>query len=39
MKKFLAAALTAIATIIGTVATSACAWVIFDEPEMSDTLE
>lgn len=39
MKKVLAAALTAIATVIGTVATSACAWVIFDEPEMPDSLE
>lgn len=39
MKKVLATALTAIATIIGTVATSACVMVIFDEPEMPDTLE
>lgn len=39
MKKVLAAALTAIATVIGTVATSACIIVIFDEPEMPDTLE
>lgn len=38
MKKFLAAALTAIATIIGTAATSACMAVILDEPEMPDSL-
>ena len=38
MKKFIAAALTAIATVIGTVATSACIIAILDEPEMPESL-
>ncbi len=38
MKKFIAAALTAIATVVGTVATSGCVWAILDEPEMPESL-
>lgn len=38
MKKFIAAALTAIATIIGTVATSGCILALLDEPEMPESL-
>ena len=38
MKKFIAAALTAIATVVGTVATSACLLVLLDEPEMPESL-
>ena len=36
MKKFLAIALTSIAAFIGTVATTGCIAVIFDEPEMPE---
>lgn len=38
MKKILGVALAVVGTIIGSVATSGCAWVLFDEPEMSDSL-
>ena len=38
MKKFIAAALTAIATVVGTIATSACVIVLLDEPEMPESL-
>lgn len=38
MKKFIAAALTAIATVIGTVATAGCVIVLLDEPEMPESL-
>ena len=38
MKKFIAAALTAIATVIGTVATSGCFFALLDEPEMPESL-
>ncbi|MBP3635509.1 MAG: cyclic lactone autoinducer peptide [Bacilli bacterium] len=38
MKKIFAVALTAIATMIGTVATSGCFIVLLDEPEMPDSL-
>ena len=38
MKKFIAAALTAIAAFIGTVATGACFAVLLDEPEMPESL-
>ena len=38
MKKIFAAALTSIAAVIGTVATGACVIVLFDEPEMPESL-
>ena len=38
MKKLLGVALAVVGTIIGSVATSGCIWVLFDEPEMSDSL-
>ncbi len=39
MKKVLATILTAVAAVIGTAATSACIVVLFDEPEMPDSLK
>lgn len=38
MKKVLAIALSAVGAILGTVATTGCAFVIFDEPEMPRSL-
>lgn len=38
MKKFLSIALAAIGAIIGTVGTSGCFAVLFDEPEMPASL-
>lgn len=39
MKKIFAAALTSLAAVIGTVATGACFFVLFDEPEMPEKLD
>ncbi len=39
MKKILAVVLAAVGTIVGTVATSGCILLMFDEPEMPETLE
>lgn len=38
MKKILGVALAVVGTIIGSVATSGCMWVLFDEPEISESL-
>ena len=38
MKKALAIALTSIAAVIGTVATTGCVVVLIDEPEMPEEL-
>lgn len=38
MKKALAIALSAIGAVLGTVATTGCVFVLFDEPEMSKSL-
>ena len=38
MKKALAIALSAIGAILGTVATTGCAFGLFDEPEMPKSL-
>lgn len=38
MKKALAITLSAIGAVLGTVATTGCAFVIFDEPEMPNSL-
>ena len=38
MKKALAIALSAVGAILGTVATSGCIMVLFDEPEMPKSL-
>ena len=38
MKKVLAIALSTIGAIVGTVATTGCIFVLFDEPEMSRSL-
>lgn len=39
MKKLLVSALVAIATAIGTIGTSACFLLCFDEPEMPESLD
>lgn len=38
MKKLLVAALASIGTIIGAIGTSACLAILFDEPDMPDSL-
>lgn len=38
MKKILGVALAVVGTIIGSVATSGCAWILLDEPEMPESL-
>lgn len=38
MKKALAITLSAIGAVLGTVATTGCAFVLFDEPEMPRSL-
>ena len=38
MKKALAITLSAISAVLGTVATTGCAFVLFDEPEMPRSL-
>ena len=39
MKKVLAVVLTAIAAAVSTAATTGCVMVIFDEPEMPESLQ
>lgn len=39
MKNLFISALVALGTIVGTVATSACAFLMFDEPEMPESLK
>lgn len=39
MKKLLGIALAAIGTIVGTIATSGCLFLMFDEPEMPESLD
>lgn len=38
MKKALAIALSAVGTVLGTVATTGCVFALFDEPEMPKSL-
>lgn len=39
MKKLLVSALVAIGTAIGTMGTTGCLYVFFDEPEMPESLD
>lgn len=38
MKKIFGIALAVVGTIIGSVATSGCVWVLLDEPEMPESM-